>query len=81
MQVACDETTTQENLRHVVAALVGASMVGSGLWMMVHGITSLLIAKPDFPWPDREQLIEHVLQTYGAGLRAGGPAGPAGRDV
>jgi glycine dehydrogenase len=31
VQVACDETTTQENLRHVVAALVGASMVGSGL--------------------------------------------------
>jgi glycine dehydrogenase len=31
VQVACDETTTQEQLRHVIAALVGASMVGSGL--------------------------------------------------
>ena len=31
VQVACDETTTQEHLRHVVAAIVGASMVGTGL--------------------------------------------------
>jgi glycine dehydrogenase len=29
--VACDETTTEEHLRDVVAALVGASRVGSGL--------------------------------------------------
>ena len=31
VQVACDETTTPEHLRDVVAALVGASRVGSGL--------------------------------------------------
>jgi glycine dehydrogenase len=31
VQVACDETTTLEHLRDVVAALVGASRVGSGL--------------------------------------------------
>jgi glycine dehydrogenase len=31
VQVACDETTTLEQLRQVVAALVGASMVGTGL--------------------------------------------------
>ena len=31
VQVSCDETTTQEHLRHVIAALVGASMVGTGL--------------------------------------------------
>ncbi len=31
VQVACDETTTTEHLRDVVAALVGASRVGSGL--------------------------------------------------
>jgi glycine dehydrogenase len=31
VQVSCDETTTPDQLRHVVAALVGASMVGSGL--------------------------------------------------
>ena len=31
VQVSCDETTTPEHLRQVVAALVGASMVGTGL--------------------------------------------------
>jgi glycine dehydrogenase len=31
VQVACDETTTHEHLRQVVGALVGASMVGTGL--------------------------------------------------
>src|SRR6185437_735865 len=31
VQVACDETTTAGHLRDVVAALVGASMVGTGL--------------------------------------------------
>jgi glycine dehydrogenase len=31
VQVACDETTTPEHLRDVVAALVGASRIGSGL--------------------------------------------------
>jgi glycine dehydrogenase len=31
VQVSCDETTTEEQLRDVVAAVVGASMVGTGL--------------------------------------------------
>jgi glycine dehydrogenase len=31
IQVACDETTTEAHLRDVTAALVGASMIGSGL--------------------------------------------------
>jgi AcrR family transcriptional regulator len=44
------------------------AIVASGLWMMVHGITSLLVAKPDFPWPDQQTLIEHVMATYAAGL-------------
>lgn len=39
-----------------------------GLWSGVHGITSLLIAKPDFPWPDQEQLVDHVLATLVRGL-------------
>src|SRR5580704_2019371 len=40
-------------------------LVACGLWMMVHGVTSLLIAKPEFPWPDREALVGHVLGAYG----------------
>ena len=35
-----------------------------GLWVMVHGLTSLLIAKPNFPWPD--DLVERTLDTVAA---------------
>jgi hypothetical protein len=44
------------------------AVVASGLWMLVHGITSLLITKPDFPWPDPKVLVDHILATYAAGL-------------
>jgi AcrR family transcriptional regulator len=39
-------------------------LIACGLWMGVHGITSLLISKPSFPWPDQDALIEHSLDTY-----------------
>ena len=41
-------------------------LVATGLWSNVHGITSLLIARPDFPWPDLDRLLDHVL---GAAIR------------
>jgi AcrR family transcriptional regulator len=31
------------------------------IWAAVHGVTSLLIARPDFPWSERERLIGTVL--------------------
>jgi AcrR family transcriptional regulator len=40
------------------------------LWAAAHGITSLLIIHDDFPWVDKDQLIEMVIQTSIAGLRA-----------
>jgi len=43
-------------------------MVALGLWASVHGLTSLLISKPDFDWPDRQPLIEHLLQALITGL-------------
>jgi AcrR family transcriptional regulator len=45
-----------------------AFMVACGLWSGVHGLTSLFISKPTFPWPDRDDLIEHVLDGYVRGL-------------
>ena len=41
-----------------------------GLWAVVHGITSILISHPHFPWPDNEKLIDHVLRLQCAGLTA-----------
>ena len=43
-------------------------LVGLGLWMAVHGAVSLMIAKPEFPWPDPEVVIDHVLHTQVFGL-------------
>jgi AcrR family transcriptional regulator len=43
--------------------------VAVGMWAAVHGITSLLISKPGFPWPDVERLIDHVLDVQIRGLQ------------
>ncbi|MDQ3896681.1 MAG: TetR/AcrR family transcriptional regulator [Actinomycetota bacterium] len=43
-------------------------LVATGLWSAVHGITSLLIARPDFPWPDRDRLLAHVLDAAVRGV-------------
>lgn len=46
-----------------VFAKQDAYVAACGMWAGVHGVVSLLISKPTFPWPDREALIEHVIQT------------------
>lgn len=40
-----------------------------GLWVLVHGITSLLISLPGFPWPDEpERLADRLLDDHLQGL-------------
>ena len=47
----------------VKAAIVSGQVAGDpfvaalGLWATVHGITSLMITMPTFPWPPLEQLM------------------------
>ena len=55
------------------------------LWVTIHGVTSLLIALPMFPWVDREPLIDRVIDTAIDGLRrphldGGGTGGQHGDD-
>lgn len=38
-------------------------------WAAMHGITSLLIVYPSFPWGDRELVIDTVLDSLMAGLQ------------
>lgn len=45
-------------------------MVTQGLWAGIHGITSLLIVHRDYPWVDRNELIDHVIDTMLTGLMA-----------
>jgi AcrR family transcriptional regulator len=44
-------------------------LVATNLWTAVHGVTSLLIARPDFPWPDVDRLIGLVLDVQSKGLQ------------
>jgi len=54
------------------------------LWTAIHGVTSLLIGLPKFPWIEREQLIDSVIQVALDGTRQQQPrhraGGPHGRD-
>jgi AcrR family transcriptional regulator len=40
------------------------------MWAGGHGITSLLISMPDFPWAKKDQLIDLMIDTLINGLRA-----------
>jgi AcrR family transcriptional regulator len=54
-------------------AVADPFLVATNLWTAVHGITSLLIARPDFPWPDLDRLMGHVVEVQTRGLQ-GSPA-------
>ena len=42
--------------------------LGLRLWAGAHGIAALLIAKPNFPWPPVEELVERTVHSVGLGL-------------
>ena len=43
---------------------------GQVMWSAVHGITLLLIDFPDFPWTEKDKLIDTVIHTTIKGLKA-----------
>jgi hypothetical protein len=38
-------------------------LTAQALWAAVHGVTSLLILKPAFPWVARRKLIARVIDS------------------
>lgn len=38
------------------------------LWSCIHGLTSLLIARPDFPWLSKDRLINELIEASTAGV-------------
>lgn len=42
--------------------------LGLRLWAAAHGIASLLIAKPAFPWPRVDEVVERTMHAAGLGL-------------
>ena len=67
-----------ECFRQAIAACVRSNKfrkldvdkTSQAIWTMLHGVTSLLITHTDFPWVDREELVDHVIDTAIEGLRA-----------
>ena len=47
---------------------VDPMVAATGVWTAVHGVTSLLISMPGFPWPDIEALVDHVCEIQTRGL-------------
>jgi AcrR family transcriptional regulator len=45
-------------------------LVAIGMWAIVHGIVSLVIAQPDFPWPAVDALVDHMMATQAHGIVA-----------
>ncbi|MGH2813527.1 MAG: TetR-like C-terminal domain-containing protein, partial [Actinomycetota bacterium] len=43
--------------------------ISIGLWVLVHGITSLLLAAPGFPWPaEPAELVDRLIADHLQGL-------------
>jgi AcrR family transcriptional regulator len=45
-----------------------ALLITLGLWSAAHGITSLMISMPTFPWPPTDVMIDHVLDQCAFGF-------------
>jgi AcrR family transcriptional regulator len=44
--------------------------ISQALWAAIHGLTSLLILHPNFPWVDRDTLIDTLIGTVIDGMKA-----------
>jgi AcrR family transcriptional regulator len=44
-------------------------LISQTLWAGIHGVTSLLITHCEFPFVEREKLIENVIETLISGIR------------
>jgi AcrR family transcriptional regulator len=47
-------------------------LITQSLWAAVHGITSLLIQRPDYPWAGKSRVIEHLIGSALSGIIATG---------
>lgn len=45
-------------------------LISQTLWAGIHGITSLLITHREFPFVERERLVENVVETLITGIKA-----------
>jgi AcrR family transcriptional regulator len=65
LRMMVEECVKQKKFRKV-----DVEMASQALWAAVHGVTSLLIVHPDFPWVQKSKLIDTVIDTMIEGLKA-----------
>ena len=76
----------QHFVARVAACVEAGVLVGdpvalaTTLWASAHGVTSLLVSKPNWPWQDVEMLVDLVIRTAGLGLAISGRMDPALTD-
>jgi hypothetical protein len=49
-------------------AVADPFVVATGLWTLVHGITSLAVTLPGYPVVGLDRLVDHMLDVYSRGL-------------
>ena len=59
-----------ECIRQKAFRQVDVDTAGQALWSAVHGVTLLLIDFSDFPWTEKDKLIDTVIHTMIEGLKA-----------
>ena len=58
----------EECIARGVFRRIDLSLASQALWAGVHGITSLLIARPDFPWVEKDRTIDLLIDSLCAGF-------------
>lgn len=66
----CLRRAVEESMRRGRLRKADAETAAQAVWAMLHGITSLLVAHPDFAWVDRESLVDQIIDTAIVNLRA-----------
>ncbi len=63
------QSSVDQCIRRRLLPGVDPRLAAQVIWTMIHGVTSLLITNPNFPWVDRDTLIATVIDGAVEGLR------------
>ena len=63
-------TRVEACIRQGLFREVDPDLAAQMVWTMNHGVTSLLLSNPNFPWKDRDVLIDSVIDCTISGLLA-----------
>ena len=61
--------TVRECVDQQLIRPVDVELAAQGVWTGIHGVTSLIITMPNFPWGEKSTVIGHVVDSLIEGLR------------